>query len=40
MFAVVMDRFTDEVSQGFLWTTMFADNIVLYRAQVKENLIR
>ena len=40
MFAMVMDRLTDEVRQESLWTIMFADGIVMCsetREQVAEN---
>lgn len=39
VFPVVMDRLIDEVRQGSLWTTMFADNSVVCsetREQVKR----
>ena len=41
LFAVVMDRLTDEVSQKSLWMMMFADNIEICSnrgEQVQENL--
>ena len=41
MFAVVMDRLTDEVRQESRWTTMFADDIVICiesREQREEKL--
>ena len=40
LFAMVMDRLTDEVRQESLWTIMFADGIVMCsetREQVAEN---
>ena len=43
LFAVVMDRLTDEVRQESPWTMMFADDIVICsesRKQVEENLER
>ncbi|KAK2896145.1 hypothetical protein Q8A73_015633 [Channa argus] len=43
LFALVMDRLTDEVRQESPWTMMFADNIVICsesREQVEENLER
>ncbi|KAF7655893.1 hypothetical protein LDENG_00048720, partial [Lucifuga dentata] len=43
LFAVVMDRLTDEVRQESPWTMMFADDIVICsesREQVEENLER
>ena len=30
LFAMVMDRLTDEVRQESFWTLMFADEIVIY----------
>ena len=33
LFAMVMDRPTDEVRQESLWTTMFADDIVICKDQ-------
>ena len=41
MFAMLMDRLTDEVRQESLWAMMFADDIVICsesREQVDENL--
>lgn len=41
LFAMVMNRLTDEVRQGAPWTMMFADDIVICsesREQVEENL--
>lgn len=41
LFAVVMDRLTDEVRQECPWTAMFADDIVISsesREQMEENL--
>ncbi|KAK2919253.1 hypothetical protein Q8A73_003624 [Channa argus] len=43
LFALVMDRLTDEVRQESPWTMMFADDIVICsesREQVEENLER
>ena len=43
MFAMVMDRLTNEVRQESLWTMMFADDILICsesREQVEENLER
>uniref|UniRef100_A0A3Q2ZZ01 Inter-alpha-trypsin inhibitor heavy chain 3 n=1 Tax=Kryptolebias marmoratus TaxID=37003 RepID=A0A3Q2ZZ01_KRYMA len=43
LFALVMDKITDEVRQEFPWTRMFADDIVMCdenREQVEENLER
>ena len=43
LFAMVMDRLTDEVRQESPWTMMFADDIVICsesREQVEENLER
>ncbi|WP_139267332.1 reverse transcriptase domain-containing protein, partial [Escherichia coli] len=43
LFAVVIDRLTDEVRQESPWTMMFADDIVICsesREQVEENLER
>uniref|UniRef100_A0A3B4CLA2 ribonuclease H n=1 Tax=Pygocentrus nattereri TaxID=42514 RepID=A0A3B4CLA2_PYGNA len=43
LFAMVMDRLTDEVRQEAPWTMMFADDIVICgesREQVEENLER
>lgn len=43
LFAVVMDRLTDEVRQESPWTMMFADDIVICsesKEQVEENLER
>ena len=43
LFALVMDRLTDEVRQEAPWTMMFADDIVICgenREQVEENLER
>ncbi|KAG2462202.1 RTJK polymerase, partial [Polypterus senegalus] len=43
LFAMVMDRLTDEVRQESLWTMMFADDIVICsdsREQVEETLER
>ncbi|XP_065642625.1 uncharacterized protein LOC136074248 [Hydra vulgaris] len=43
LFAIVMDRLTDEVRQESPWTMMFADDIVICsesREQVEVNLER
>lgn len=43
LFAVVIDRLTDEVRQESLWTTLFADDSVICsenREQVYESLER
>ena len=43
LFAMMMDRLTDEVRQESLWMMMFADDIVICiesREQVEENLKR
>ena len=43
LFAMVMDRLTDEMRQKSLWTMMFADDIVICsesKEQVEENLER
>ena len=43
LFAMVMDRLTDEVRQASLWTIMFADDSVIYcesRQQMEQNLER
>ena len=43
LFAMVIDRLSDEVSQACLWMMIFADDIVICsenREQVEENLER
>ncbi|KAK3548848.1 hypothetical protein QTP70_021035, partial [Hemibagrus guttatus] len=40
LFAIVMDQLSEEVRQESPWTMMFADDIVICREQVEENLER
>jgi len=43
LFAMLMDRLTDEIRQESSWTLMFADNTVICswsREQVEESLER
>ena len=43
LFAMVMDRLTNEVGQEYPWTMMFADDIVICsesREQIEEKLER
>ena len=36
LFAVIMDRLTDEVRRELLWTMLFADDIVIFEETRKE----
>ncbi|KAK3513205.1 hypothetical protein QTP70_009746 [Hemibagrus guttatus] len=40
LFAIVMDQLSEEVRQESPWTMVFADDIVMCREQVEENLER
>lgn len=40
LFAVIMERQSDEVRQESMWIIMFADDIVIYREQVEEHLFQ